>query len=207
MLSELDILALEPFYGGGRKAMLDTLMKCSRHHWTMFKLPPRRIERRLATAAHWFAEQLNLHWVANVDLIFSSEAINLADLYRLVPSFAGKPSVVYFHDNQLPHAGVMDDINAPAAPSILANLATAASASELWFNTECHHRVFFQRAQALLERHVQNFTRNPLNEISRKCKLFPPPTDLTLPETIRRPKKRSGTSEICSWTPRTAIWP
>src|SRR5580658_6520163 len=102
MSSQLDILALEPFYGGVRKAMLETLMRCSRHRWTLLKLPPRRIERRLSAAAHWFAEQLSRHWVGRVDVLFTSEALNLADLIRFVPHLKRKPSVVYFHSNQLP---------------------------------------------------------------------------------------------------------
>src|SRR5215212_8252611 len=103
MSSQLDILALEPFFGGGRRDMLETVIRCSRHRWTLLKLPPRRIERRLTAAAHWFAEQLSRHWVGRVDLLFTSEALNLADLYRLMPSLLPKPSVVYFHSNQLPH--------------------------------------------------------------------------------------------------------
>src|SRR5438105_2035135 len=102
MSRQLDILALEPFYGGGRRHMLETLVHYSRHRWTLLKLPPRRIERRLTAAAHWFAEQLTRHWVGRVDVMFTSEALNLADLYRLMPNLLKKPSVVYFHNNQLP---------------------------------------------------------------------------------------------------------
>src|SRR6476659_3093385 len=106
MSSQLDILCLEPFYGGGRRDMLETVIRASRHRWTLLKLPPRRIERRLTAAAHWFAEQLSRHWVGRVDVLFTSEALNLADFYRLMPSLLKKPSVVYFHDNQLPHPSV-----------------------------------------------------------------------------------------------------
>jgi hypothetical protein len=103
---QLDILALEPFFGGIRRNMLETIIRSSRHRWTLLKLPPRRIERRLTAAAHWFAEQLSRHWVGHVDLLFTSEALNLADLYRLMPNLARKPAVVYFHSNQLPEPGV-----------------------------------------------------------------------------------------------------
>src|SRR5665213_3991765 len=102
MPAQLDILALEPFYGGVRRSMLETVIRCSRHRWTVLKLPPRRIERRLSVAANWFAEQLSRHWSGRVDLLFTSEAMNLSSLYRLVPALARQPSVVYFHDNQLP---------------------------------------------------------------------------------------------------------
>ncbi|MGA2230868.1 MAG: DUF3524 domain-containing protein [Tepidisphaeraceae bacterium] len=185
MSPQLDILALEPFYGGPRKAMLDSLIKCSRHRWTLLKLPPRRIERRLVAAAHWFAEQLTLHWLGRVDLIFASEALNLADLYRLVPAIVGKPSVAYFHDNQLPAPETIEDITVPAAPSILANLSTAATANELWFNSVFHKKLFFERAKSLLERHVQNFSRNPLDDIGRKCRYMAPPTDLLLAQHVK----------------------
>ena len=81
--------------------MLETLVRHSRHRWTVLKLPPRRIER-LEVAANWFSEQLKAHWVGRVDLLFTSEAMNLASLVRLTPALVGHPSVVYFHDNQLP---------------------------------------------------------------------------------------------------------
>src|SRR3954468_1412527 len=130
---QLDILALEPFYGGGRRVMLDSVIHCSRHRWTLLKLPPRRIERRLAVAAHWFAEQLTRHWKGRLDVLFTSEAMNLQDLFRRVPSLEKKPSVVYFHDNQLPDVGQSAEL-----PHHLANLGTATVASEIWFNSLYH---------------------------------------------------------------------
>lgn len=186
MPAQLEILALEPFYGGPRKAMLDCLIKHSRHHWTLLKLPPRRIERRLAAAAHWFAEQLTLHAVGRVDLLFTSEALNLSDFYRLAPGLVGKPSVVYFHSNQLPPPDVEEDFAAAAAaaPSILANLSTAVAAQELWFNTAYHQQQFIERAGVFIERHSQTFTRNPVAEFAQKSRLMPPPTDVYLPQEI-----------------------
>ena len=217
MLAELDILAIEPFYGGQRKAMLETLIRGSGHRWTLLKLPPRRIERRLVSAAQWFSEHLNLHWVANVDLIFASDALNLADLYRLIPTFAGKPSVVYFHDNQLPVVGSALDFPAadeseqggqpvqtaqpvgptpvpvqpeappiiPAARPVLANLSSAATAQELWFNSACHMQTFLDRTRYLLEQQNKDFSRNPLSELAEKSKVMPPPTDLHLAQHVQ----------------------
>ena len=72
-------------FTAGRRAMLETVIRCSRHRWTLLKLPPRRIERRLTAAANWFAEQLTRHWAGRVDLLFTSEAMNLANLYRMMP--------------------------------------------------------------------------------------------------------------------------
>jgi hypothetical protein len=172
--TQLDILALEPFYGGVRRAMLEAIIRGSRHRWTLLKLPPRRIERRLAAAAHWFAEQLSRHWVGNLDLLFTSEALNLSDLYRLMPGLLKKPSVVYFHSDQLP------DPNATGqSPLDLVNLNTAAAASEIWFNSMFHLRSFLARAGALVKRHPELSSHSPMAELTTKAQIFQPPVDLS----------------------------
>lgn len=181
MSSQLDILALEPFYGGARRAMLECVIRCSRHRWTLLKLPPRRIERRLTTAANWFAEQLNRHWVGKVDVLFTSEAMNLANLYRLVPAVASAPSVVYFHENQLPGPG-----STMQAAHDLVNLSTAAAATEIWFNSQFHHRSFLERAAAMFAQFPETSRRNPATDLKGKSRHMPPPTDLRVVEGISR---------------------
>jgi len=172
MARQLDILALEPFYGGGRRHMLETLIHYSKHRWTLLKLPPRRIERRLSVAAHWFAEQLSRHWVGRVDCLYTSEALNLADLYRLMPNLSRKPSVVYFHSNQLPSPSATTD-----NPLDMANLNTATAAQEIWFNSLFHLRDFFTRAATLVQRHPELSGRNPLPVMTAKAQLIYPPVD------------------------------
>jgi len=175
MSSQLDILALEPFYGGARKAMLEAVIRTSRHRWTLLKLPPRRIERRLAAAAQWFSEQLSRHWAGRTDMLFTSEAMNLTDLFRLMPQLARKPSVVYFHDNELPEPTVTK-----TTPLHLVNLTTARAATEIWFNSLWHLRAFLVRASALVDRHPELAATRPMPEITAKAQLMPPPTDFGL---------------------------
>jgi hypothetical protein len=174
MSSQLDILALEPFFGGVRRIVLDNLIRCSRHRWTLLKLPPRRIERRLTAAAHWFSEQLLRHWVGRVDVIFTSEALNLADFFRLSPQLVGKPSVVYFHANQLPPMTSPGD-----GPLDLVNLNTAMAATEIWFNSRAHLEDFYERAATLVERHPELSSRSPIPDLIGKTKLMSPPIDVS----------------------------
>jgi hypothetical protein len=180
MRTQLDILALEPFYGGIRRAMLASVMRCSRHRWTLLKLPPRRMERRLAAAANWFAEQLGRHFSGHVDVLFTSEAMNLANLYRLVPELASRPSVVYFHENHLPPVNARED-----GPLDLVNLNTAMAATEIWFNSDYHMANFRARATALVARHPELESRNPLRAIGEKSHLVPPPLDLGYVAEVR----------------------
>ena len=162
MAGQLNILALEPFYGGVRRVMLDSLMHESRHHWTLLKLPARRSMRRLTAAAHWFAEQLSRHWVGHTDLVYTSEALNLSDLNRFVPSLNHVPSVVYFHGNQLPANAL-----AAMSPLDLINLNTAAAASEIWFNSKYHLDQFLTRASGLVHRHAELASRSPMDELKK----------------------------------------
>ncbi len=184
MSTQLDILALEPFYGGIRRLMLETIIRCSRHRWTLLKLPPRRIERRLEAAAHWFSEQLSRHWVGRTDVLFTSEAMNLPDLIRLTPTLAQKPSVVYFHSNQLP------DIHATSESSFeLVNLSTTAAATEVWFNSMYHLKDFLSRANALVERHPELSSRNPLPKLTGKAQVIAPPIETSLINQVQSAEK------------------
>jgi hypothetical protein len=171
-----------------RKSMLETVMRCSRHRWTLLKLPPRRIERRLSAAAHWFGEQLTRHWAGRLDLLFTSEALNLADLMRLVPGLEDRPSVVYFHNNQLPDPDGHDTGSA----FDLVNLNTAQAALELWFNSEFHLNLFAYRAAAMVEKHPELASRNPVPDMLSKSRVMMPPFDLHLTTSVQssHPVKR-----------------
>src|SRR5438128_1998121 len=178
---QLDILALEPFCGGIRRTMLEALLRCSRHRWRIFKLPARRMERRLLVSATWFAELLARRNIGHVDLIFSSEALNLAEFLRLRPELAGRPSVVYFHDNQLP-----DPAQQPRDEEAtdLVNLNSAMAANEIWFNSLYNLRTFLSRASALVARHEELQIRNPMQSLTGKAHLVPPPIDLSAMQTM-----------------------
>lgn len=197
MPRQLDILALEPFFGGIRRAMLEALVRHSRHRWTVLKLPPRRIERRLTAAANWFSEQLSRHWASRVDLLFTSEAMNLSSLHRLTPQLAAYPSVVYFHDNQFPDLSLrpsgQDD------PLDQVNLNTAQSATEVWFNSSYHRQTFFIMARSVIERYPELAVRDPLPRIREKSRLVLPPVDLTLVHEAQR------AADLPARQPRTAF--
>src|SRR4051812_13357525 len=170
--------------------MLETVVRCSRHRWPVLKLPPRRMGRRLSVAANWFAEQLTRHWVGRVDLVFTSEAMNLASLFRLMPQLAHKPSVVYFHENQLPDIRTNTD-----SPLDLVNLNTANAATEIWFNSDWHRKSFLQRAKALVERHPEISAHRPLPHLKRKASVIPPAIDMSeVGQALRSGIERDGTA-------------
>jgi len=191
MARQLDILALEPFYGGMRRTMLEIIVRCSRHRWTVLKLPPRRMERRLTAAAHWFSEQLTRHWVGRIDLLYTSDALNLADLYQLMPGLREKPSVVYFHTNQLPEVSA-----GKQGPHDLVNLSTATAANEIWFNSLYHLKNFLRKASALVERHPELSSQNPMPSLTKKAQLMAPPVDLNFIREVARTSNEPRNSRL-----------
>lgn len=172
----LEILAIEPFYCGARRLMLESLARRSRHRWTILRLPGRRIERRLEAAAQWFAEVILRRPLMNFDVLFTSEAINLPELFQLCPEVSGHPTVVYFHDNQLPIPG-----RAVGRPIDPVNLLTALEATECWFNSLHHLRSFSGRAMAVVRQLPQYFSPDALAVITEKCALVPPPVESLVP--------------------------
>ncbi len=175
MARQLEILALEPYFGGIRRNMLETLVRTSRHRWMLLTLPPRRMERRLAAAAHWFAEQISRRSIGHFDVLFTCDALNLADLYRLSPAVTNHPSVVYFHTNQLPDPAHGSD---PESVLDLTNLNTATAASEIWFNSQYHASSFMEGIDGLVSVHQELQSRNPTDDLQAKLQLVPPPVDL-----------------------------
>jgi hypothetical protein len=171
---QLEILALEPYYDGARRQMLQTVLRLSHHNWTLLKLPARRVERRLAASARWFAELLGRGGEADAcNLLFASEMLNLPDLQRLIPRLARVPSIVYFHDNQTPGAEMET-----TSPLDTVNLNSAMAATEVWFNSQWHQDSFLAKTESLVARVPEIRGRNPVSELRTKSMVVPPPVDL-----------------------------
>ena len=132
------------------------------------------MERRLAAAAHWFSEQICRSALGSFDVLFISDALNLADLYRLCPSVTDHPSVVYFHSNQLPDPAQHREESA----FDLTNLTTATTASEIWFNSKYHARSFMDGVEGLIAGHEELQSHNPMPDLQAKLRHVPPPMDL-----------------------------
>lgn len=170
----LEILAIEPFYGGGRRAMIDTIIRHSRHRWTLLRLPPRRLERRLASSAIWFGEVLARRPPMPADLVFASDALNLGELMRLTPGLARLPTVVYCHQN---HLGPPDSTQ--RRPYELVNLTTVAAASQVWFNSLHHLRTFLASAAQYVQRNPDLSARNPIPQLTHRSSVQPAPMELS----------------------------
>ena len=139
----MNILALEPFYGGSHKAFLDSWRAVSRHDWTILGLPGYKWKWRMRHASVTLAEQADalLESGKSFDLIFCSDMLNLPEWRGLLKSpNRDIPAIIYFHENQLTYPS--------PEPSLFdyhfayTNFISALGANQVWFNSAFHKNSF-----------------------------------------------------------------
>ncbi len=134
MSRSLEILSLQPFFGGSHKQFDEGWRRHSRHHWTTLTLPDRHWKWRMRHSPIEFAKQISelkragQQW----DVVVCTDMLDLATLKGLFPDLP--PTVVYFHENQFEYPNrhaKRSDLHFP-----FTNLTSALCADEVWFNSE-----------------------------------------------------------------------
>lgn len=178
----LRILALEPYYGGSHRAVLDGLRGHISADWTVLSLPARKWKWRMRGAAITFAHELER--VASdaadpsFDLIFASTFVNLAEFRGLAPrSIAQLPAIVYFHENQLvyPNRSTAEwDFQFP-----LTNITSALSADACLFNSHWNLDRFCDEIPGFLRQFPDHHPQGVAHRVRSKSAVIAPPFDPT----------------------------
>ena len=171
----MNVLALEPYYGGSHKAFIDGLSKASRHNWTVLALPAHKWKWRMRHSAITFAAQVerlvedDRRW----DLLFCSDMLNLAEFVALAPrEITGLPKVIYFHENQLTYpVRVEDERDCHFA---MTNFTGALAADAVWFNSEFHMNSFLGALARFLKSMPDHQPIEAIEKIRTKSSVHPP---------------------------------
>lgn len=165
----MDILALEPWYGGSHKNFLDGLVAHSSHTFHTVTMPGRfwrwRMEGGAVTLARKALDALEAGF--SPDVIFASDMVHLPAFLALTrPHLDRVPVVMYFHENQLTYPLPEDRARDRAYPNI--NYLSALAADRLVFNSQFHFDEFVE-ALPLLLRDFPDFTNlHTVQEIREK---------------------------------------
>jgi glycosyltransferase involved in cell wall biosynthesis len=184
----LRILALEPYYGGSHRAVLDGLAKRIDAEWTMLTLPARKWKWRMRGAAISMAAEAREVAAANVggasagrtgapwDLVFASTFVNLAEFRGMAgPQIASVPAIVYFHENQLlyPNRHSAEwDYQFP-----LTNITSALSAEACVFNTSYNLEGFVGEIPGFIREFPDHQPEGLAEAIRAKSRVLAPPFD------------------------------
>ncbi len=165
----MNILFLEPFYGGSHKDFADGFKAHSSHDITLKTLPPRFWKWRMRGAALEFLRQVPD--MSQYDVIFASDMLDLTDLLALGgPDMP--PVVLYFHENQLSY---------PLAPGEkrdfhlgFTNLISALAAHRVIFNSQVHLDAFIKEARKLCKKMPDGKPGWMVDQILRKAQVIYP---------------------------------
>jgi len=192
----LRVLALEPYYGGSHRAVLDGLVERLRSldfAFELVTLPARKWKWRMRGSAITMAEEaraLAAAWSeqhpdgepgrsrpnAAWDLVYASTFVNLAEFVALAgDAVAGVPRIVYFHENQLlypnRHTAEWDYQFA------LTNITSALTADACLFNTRYNLDGFLAEIPGFLREFPDHRPAGVSERIAARARVLPPPFD------------------------------
>lgn len=150
----MDILVLEPYYGGSHKAFLAGLTRNLPYSFDLLTLPAHSWKWRMRLAAPHFAGVLATdpqYQAKTFDRIFCSSLVDVAALRGLLPPHLRTvPLLTYFHENQFAYP--MQVSEARDVHFGLTNLTTALASDGLAFNSQYNLDSFLAGCRELLSK-------------------------------------------------------
>ena len=149
----MNILALEPWFGGSHRRFLDGLVAHSAHEVRTVTMAARYWKWRMQGGAVTLAEKAR-ECVADgwqPDLLLASDMVNLPAFLALTRDrFAGTPVVFYLHENQLTYP--LREGRERDYTYATVNYLSALAADRVVFNSQFHQEEFFGALPDLLRR-------------------------------------------------------
>ena len=189
----VNILVIEPYYGGSHKAWADGYAAHSCHDLTLLTLPARFWKWRMQGGAPTLAEQAS-RLGFRPDLILASDMLNLGVFLGLARGFLRDvPSVLYCHENQLTDPlppGERRDLTYG-----MMNWLSMLAADRVFFNSRFHLEDWFEELPRLLK-HFPDCTHiHRIPEVQAKAGVLPVGCDLARFD-LDAPASKSPAAEL-----------
>ncbi len=198
----MNVLALEPWYGGSHRRFLDGLARHSGHDFRLATMSNRywkwRMQGGAVTLAAKAREIADEGFVP--DVIFASSMVNLPAFLALTRDlFAGTPVVLYFHENQLTYPLREDEARDFTYAYI--NYLSALAADRVVFNSAFHRDEFFEALPELLRRFPDYTHLRTAQRLRDKSRVLHLGLDLDALDA-HAGRKRAGDPLIVLWNQR-----
>jgi glycosyltransferase involved in cell wall biosynthesis len=180
----MQILWLDPFFGGSHAALARGFTRHSAHDVTLLTLDQAGGWRWRMRGAALTLARLTLERGLQPDLILTTDMLDLAT-YRALTArqLAQVPMAVYFHENQLTYplpAGRKRDVS-----FAWINLTSALAADAVIFNSAFHRDELLTAWPAWLRRHHDWQELEQLAQLPQRSYVLPPGLDLPPPRRCR----------------------
>jgi len=202
----MNVLSLQPFFGGSHRSFSDGLIRHSRHQWTVLSLPDRHWKWRMRHAPLEFAKEIRKLQLQGQrwDAIFCTDMLDVATLKGLA-DLPPVPITVYFHENQFtyPSRPHPERAAAPAESDrhfAFTNFTTLMAADQVWFNSQFNLDTTLSGAKKLLNRFPDYRPVDQLELIRAKASVQTPGVEAC--EPFSRGTKGQGTPPVITWAAR-----
>lgn len=146
----VNLALIEPFFSGSHKAFAEGYAKASGHRVEIVSLPGRFWKWRMRAAAFEMAKRVD-GLKTRPDVIFASSLMDAAH-FRAV-SVSGKiPFALFFHECQASYPSSGERTPERDYVYVLTDLASAAAADAVVFNSESLRKDFFRETEHFLRR-------------------------------------------------------
>ena len=197
--ARLDIVAVEPYFGGSHRAFLEGFQRHTSHRVHLIVLPARKWKWRMRGAALHVAKELDGH-KGRIDLLFASDFLNLADLVALRPRrLLDVPKVVYFHENQLTYPVLREDQR--DYQFAFTNITTGLVADRLFFNSDFHRQSFLEAVPTFLKRMPDCVPTGIDEALAKKSEVLPLGCDLARLD-VEAPPRAPDAPPLIVWNHR-----
>jgi glycosyltransferase involved in cell wall biosynthesis len=184
--THIKILLLSAYDAGSHQQWRQTLCEMFPHcHWTCLTLPARHFAWRVRGNSLSWAFNHRRELTDNYDLVIATSLTDLASLRGFVPTLAGIPTLVYFHENQFAYPPSADQ-HTSVEPAMV-NLYSALCADHVAFNSEWNRQSFLLGAQQLLAKLPDHVPPGLIEQIRERSSVLPVP----LPDQLFLPAQQT----------------
>jgi len=199
----MNILLIEPFYGGSHKLWADNLKKYSSHSVTLLTLSAHHWKWRMHGGAITLAKKfvaLNEQY----DLILCSDMLDISTFQALTRDLTWNiPFALYFHENQIMYPRADDDVHLKRDRNYgFINFKSALCADYVFFNSHYHRNGFLQELPLFLKAFPDYNELDLVKAIEKNSKVLPLFLDLKALDQYKPEQKKDSKFPVILWNHR-----
>lgn len=197
----MNILYIEPFFGGSHKAWYEQLKKHSQHHLDVLSMDAKFWKWRMYGGAVTLAKEF-LAYTKPVDLILVSDMLDLTTFLALCRHHIKVPIGMYFHENQFayPWQDASEDKKKGRDVNYgMMNYLSALASDFIMFNSEYNRRSFLDGICETLGK-MPDYPHQTLENLKEKSVIMP--VGITPLETVPCPDQTREGPPLILWNHR-----
>ncbi len=204
MSRQLNVLSLQPWYGGSHRDFNDGWISHSRHVWETIGLPGENWKWRMRFAAIELTQKVRDRAAAgrSWDAVVCTDMLNVAELKSLSRSIRDLPIVCYFHENQFayPNRGAKK----PDHHFLFTNFVSAIAADAIWFNSAFNLTTLTDGIEALSSQATDFDSERHVELVKAKARVMPP--GISIPELDFQAVAAARRQRVESGEPLRLLW-